>query len=351
MTTSPPAEPIRPATSDQPPAAPPEPSFAETALKLGGKSEEEARRTGAIDKADDQVETLFAARFQTVNSPVHRAVWDRGVPIDLFTSRPPVTPPEVQQVMQRSLEVVRRHRDAGTLLDENKKITEQVMSDLGGAGYWGLLVGKEFGGSGAPFASFAPFLTRMAMIDPTVAGLASVHGCIGAVDPVRTFGTPEQTQRFLPRLANGQSLSGFALTEPGAGSDLTALRTTAVLDGDHYVVNGEKLFITNAVPGRTLGLVVLIDGKPAVLVAELPPTENEQFRMKTYGLWALKQAHNNGLLFNGFRVPKENLLKPAVGDGLTIAYHGLNLGRLALCAGASGSMRVMLANLLPWAQY
>ena len=95
-----------------------------------------------------------------------------------------------------------------------------------------MLIDPKYGGQGAPFARFTHFLTRMATQDATVAGLASVHGCIGAVDPVRTFGTPEQKARFLPKLASGESLSGFALTEPAAGSDLTALRTTAVLDGD-----------------------------------------------------------------------------------------------------------------------
>src|SRR4051794_36515924 len=101
-------------------------------------------------------------------------------------------------------------------------------------------------------------------------------------DPVRTFGTAEQKQRFLPQLASGESLSGFALTEPCAGSDLTALRTTAELDGDAYVVNGEKLFITNAIPGRTVGLVVLLEGKPAVLIVELPKQENEHFHIRPY---------------------------------------------------------------------
>src|SRR5262249_27871317 len=167
-----------------------------------------------------------------------------------------------------------------------------------------------------------------------IAGLASVHGCIGAVDPVRTFGTPEQKSRFLPRLASGQALSGFALTEPGAGSDLTALRTQAVPAGDDFEVTGEKLFITNAIPGRTVGLVVIREGKPAVLIAELLPQENEQFKIVPYGLYALRHAYNNGMRFNRFRVPKANLLVPPLGDGLTIAYHGLNLGRLALCAGA-----------------
>jgi alkylation response protein AidB-like acyl-CoA dehydrogenase len=326
-------------------------SFAETALKLGGKSDEEARRTGAIDKADDQVEALFAPQYQTTASPAHRAVWERHVPVELFSLPPPATPPHVSKVMDDSLAVVRRHREAGTLLDEHRKVSKQVLDELGGAGYWGLLVGREYGGSAAPFTSFGPFLTRMATIDPTVAGMASVHGCIGAVDPVRTFGTPEQKQRFLPRLASGESLSAFALTEPNAGSDLTALRTRAVLDGDDYVVNGEKLFITNVVPGRTIGLVCLIENRPAVLVVDLPAEENDHFQLKKYGLYALKHTYNRGIIFRDFRVPAVNLLKPTRGDGLTIAYHGLNLGRIALCATAAGSMRLMLASMLPWAHF
>ena len=326
-------------------------SFAETALRLGGKSEEEARRTGALDKADEQVEDLFKPQYQTSNSPIHKAVWDGNTPLSLFQPPPLAAAHPSDKVMAASLDVVRRRRETGTICDDKNKVSPETFRELGDAGYWGLLIDPKYGGQGTPFARFTHFLTKVATYDGMIAGLASVHGCIGAVDPVRTFGTLEQKQRFLPRLASGEALSGFALTEPGAGSDLTALRTTAVLDGNDYVVTGEKLFITNGTYGRTVGLVVLIDGKPAVLVAELPVQDNEQFHLKTYGLYALRQAHNNGLVFNGFRVPKANLLKPTVGDGLTIAYHGLNLGRLALCAGAAGSMRVMLANILPWAQF
>jgi alkylation response protein AidB-like acyl-CoA dehydrogenase len=253
--------------------------------------------------------------------------------------------------MDDSLAVVRRHVADRTLLDTNGKIADVVFKELGTAGYWGLLVDKEYGGQAAPFSAFAPFLTEMATVDPTVAGLASVHGCIGAVDPLRTFGSAEQKERYLPKLATGEKLSGFALTEPGAGSDLTALRTTAVLDGDDYVVDGEKLFITNAIPGRTVGLVCLIEGKPAVLIADLPNHEDEHFQIVKYGLYALKHSYNNGLKFRGFRVPKDNLLRPSRGDGLTIAYHGLNLGRVALCANAAGTMRTMMANILPWARF
>src|SRR5579871_1670187 len=328
-----------------------QPSFAEAALRLSGKTDEEARRTGAVDRADEQVEALFAPQYQTANSPVHKAVWDGQVPLALFAPPPLPASAPCDIAMQKSLEIVQRRRESGRLYNDQGKISAESLQELAEAGYWGMLIDLRYGGQGAPFARFAPFLSRMATQDAMLAGLASVHGCIGAVDPVRTFGNAEQKERLLPRLASGQALSGFALTEPCAGSDLTALRTTAVLDGDDYVINGEKLFITNVVPGRTAGVVVLIDGKPAVLVVDLPHQENEHFQVVPYGLYALRQAYNNGLVFKDFRVPRGNLLKPLQGDGLTIAYHGLNLGRLSLCAGAAGSMRVMLANMLPWAEF
>jgi alkylation response protein AidB-like acyl-CoA dehydrogenase len=326
-------------------------SFAETALRLSGKTEEETRRTGAVDRADEQVESLFASQYQTVNSPVHRAVWDHRVPLDLFAAPALPADPKCDQAMERCLDIVRRARASESLYDQNGKIAESILMELGQAGYWGLLIEERFDGRGSTFARFAPFLTRMAALDPVVAGLASVHGCIGAVDPVRTFGNPEQKARFLPSLASGRSLSAFALTEPCAGSDLTALRTTAVESGDDFEISGEKLFITNAVPGRTIGLVVMLHGKPAVAIAELPEAENEAFHVVEYGLHALRHTYNNGLKFNRFRVPRKNLLVPPVGDGLTIAYHGLNLGRVALCANAAGTMRILLANMLPWAEF
>jgi alkylation response protein AidB-like acyl-CoA dehydrogenase len=326
-------------------------TFVETALKLSGKSAEEARTTGAIDRADEQVERLFAPKYQTTGSPIHRAVWEDDLPIEQFVSQELPVDAAARGVMDRSLSLIRERSHGKTLYDENGKVSKESLEALAGAGYWGLLVDREFGGVGASFQSFARFLTQMAMADATVAGLASVHGCIGAVDPIRSFGSDEQKKRFLPELASGQRISAFALTEPCAGSDLTALRTRAVLDGNDYVVNGEKLFITNAVAGRMIGLVCLIDNKPAVLVAELPDEENEQFHTVRYGLYALKRTHNNGLVFRNYRVPKENLLQPPRGDGLTIAYHGLNRGRVALCANAAGTMRTMLASILPWARF
>lgn len=347
----PPIGPRKAPHDDKSPSSEGKESFAEVALRLGGASQDEAQRTGAIDTADDQVESLFSPQYKTVNSPIHRAVWDPTVPTHLFYNEKLKSSDVVEEVVERSLNIVRQHRDDGTLFDANGKIADQVLTDLGDAGYWGLLVGTAYGGAGATMLEFSQMITRMATIDPTVAGLASVHGCIGAVDPVRAFGTEEQKERFLPKLADGRSLSAFALTEPGAGSDLTALKTAAVLDGSDYVVNGEKLFITNAIPGRTIGLVCKIDDVPSVLIVDLPDQEDETFRLVNYDIFALRRACNNGLVFKNFRVPVSNLLRPTHGDGLTIAYHGLNLGRVALCANSAGAMRMMLSEMLPWAEY
>lgn len=326
-------------------------TFAETALTLAGKSQEEAQRTGAVDRADEQVEAGFAAQYKTINSPIHKAVWEKKVALDLFSSASINPEAACVPAMKACLEAAAKHRDANTIYDGNGKLSAAFRKDLATNGYFGMLIEPQYGGQGASVQHFMTFLGQMATIDPTTSGLASVHGCIGAVDPVRTYGNEEQKQRFLPRLASGQAQSGFALTEPNAGSDLTALRTVAVDNGDHYLLTGEKLFITNALAGHTVGVVCLIDGKPSALVVDLPAQENEQFQVVPYHIWALRRIHNNGLRFNKLPVPKANRLVPKIGDGLTVAYHGLNLGRLALCATAAGSMRIMLANMLPWAQF
>src|SRR5690606_11982899 len=105
-------------------------SFAEVALTLGGKSQEEARRTGEIDRADDEVEQLFLPQRQTSHSPAFRAVWERGVPVDQFRVTDIETPDYVQRVMDDSVEIVRRRRAQGELLDESHKLREDVLQEL-----------------------------------------------------------------------------------------------------------------------------------------------------------------------------------------------------------------------------
>src|SRR5207248_448426 len=130
-------------------------SFAETAMRMGGKSEEESRRMGAVDKADEQVDRLF--RFQTAASPIHKAIWDGKVPLELFQA--PALPASLpcDPVMEKSLAIARRRRDEGTLFNQDKKISNETIDELAAAGYWGLLIDPKYGGFGAPFVRFAPF--------------------------------------------------------------------------------------------------------------------------------------------------------------------------------------------------
>src|SRR5271163_2857416 len=103
---------------------------------MGGKTEEEAKRTGVVDRADDQVEALFAPQYKTTNSPVHRAVWDNIIPIDLFTAPKLAENALDLPVIKNSLAILKEHKAKGSLYDEHGKVSVAVMDDLGKAGYW-----------------------------------------------------------------------------------------------------------------------------------------------------------------------------------------------------------------------
>jgi len=284
-------------------------------------------------------------------SPIYRALWEQHEAISASLVAPDEISAHVLSVMDASLAVLRAHRTAKTLRGPDGKHSQQVLNDLGRAGYWGLLVSREFGGSGCSMRHFLPFLTRAAVIDAPLAGLASVHGCIGAVDPLQTFGTLEQHRRWLPKLAAGERLSAFASTEPGAGSDLAGIQMTAVRDGNQLKLTGQKAFITNLAPGRTIGLLCKLDGKPAVVIVDLPERENEQFRLIPNPLHPLRHTVNQGMQLTDFRIPASDLLTPPAGkDGRAIVFHGLNRGRAALCALAAGHLRVILAGMIAWAK-
>ena len=335
----------------------PSDNLAEEVLRQGGKSAEEIERMGKLDRGDEEFENTFEEKFRTTGSPIHRAVWQNKTPVHKFgtVGQPEVDPAQRAHYlaqMDKCVAFVKAHRDAGTVYGADNKVTDEVIDGLAKLGYWGALIETKYGGWGCSVVDFMSFLTRMAHVgDATVAGMASIHGCIGLVDPISAYGNDAQKAKYLPRLASGEALSAFALTEPNAGSDLTALRTTAVLDGDHYKVNGRKLFISNILPGRTIAIVCLIDGKPSVLISELPKTETAEFSLDRYQIHAVTHIHNYGIIFKDFLVPKENLLVPPVGDGLTIAYHGLNRGRIALCANAAGTMRQLLKSMMPWIDF
>src|SRR5437660_9996380 len=131
-------------------------SFAEAALRLGGKTDEEARRTGAVDRADEQVESLFAPQYQTVNSPIHKAVWGGRVPLELFSAPPLPAAASCDTAMEKSITIVRQRREAGTLYDEKGKVAPALWRGLGEAGYWAMLLYPRHGGEAAALPCFQP---------------------------------------------------------------------------------------------------------------------------------------------------------------------------------------------------
>ncbi|MFO0870025.1 MAG: acyl-CoA dehydrogenase family protein [Pirellulales bacterium] len=284
----------------------------------------------------------------TVASPIEQALGGSPAAVDGFRCPPDLPQESSQAVLERSLATVRRLRDEQRLYDAHGKVAPEVLAALARDGYWGLRIPRAYGGSELPWRSFYPFLSQLAAVSATVAGLASVHGCIGAGGALTAFGTEQQRRRWLPELARGERWTAFALTEPQAGSDLTALRTRAVRQGDSYEIWGEKVFISNLDLGRTIVLICQIAAEPAALICELPTVEDATFRLRDYGLHALRRSGNRGAEFRGLRVPVEARLQPPRGNGLTVAYHGLNRGRVAVCAVAAGQLRALLGSLIPW---
>ena len=179
-------------------------------------------------------------------------MWGRDVPWDLFRPAGAAASPEVLRVMNGSLEAVRRRAAEGTLYEPAAKSVPRHSRnwrplDTGDC-WWNH--GMEAPGL---LSQLAPFLMEMTAIEPTVAGLASVHGCIGAVHPVQAFGTEEQKSRFLPKLASGERLVGLRLDGALRRHRFDGPADDRPTPRDHYVVNGEKLFITNVLPGGRSG--------------------------------------------------------------------------------------------------
>lgn len=290
-------------------------------------------------------------RAEVVGSPIHRAVWESDVPVELFDSHAVTVPDNVRVVMDRSLQVIRAHGAAGDLYGPDGPVADPVLAELAEAGYWGLPVDRLYGGSGASLAALAPFVAEMSAVDPYVAGLMSVHAFIGPVGALQTFGTKEQRARLLPPMASGARLGAFAVTEPATSSDWNMITTTARPTSDGLLLTGEKLFITNAGLGRTVGLLVRLDGELTFLIVELPRAESDKFHIVSYPLRSPAHAANVGLRFEELAVPADNVLRPPHGNGRVIAYQALNRGRVGVCAFAAGQLRTMAGTLIPWVQH
>jgi alkylation response protein AidB-like acyl-CoA dehydrogenase len=222
------------------------------------------------------------------------------------------------------------------------RVAEEALGDVG---LWGLAAPESCGGAGAGMLDLARAITRLAADCPTAAGMLAVHSTIGAVTAVAAFGTPAQRSRHLPSLAAGRPLSIFGGTEPDVGCDLAAVRAVLHRRPDGLALEGTKMFITNAVHGRLVKTLALLDGRPVVALVRLPEADGPGFRLRHYDLHPLKHAHNAALEFDGFPVEEADLLAAPEGrDGMHVVWHGLNRGRVTLAAQAAGTLRLLLAH-------
>jgi alkylation response protein AidB-like acyl-CoA dehydrogenase len=235
--------------------------------------------------------------------------------------------------------------------DEEHAFPRQELAEMGELGFLGMLVPAEHGGSDLGMVAYALALEEIAAGDGACSTIVSVHSSVGCA-PILRFGTEEQKQRFLPKMASGEWIGGFALTEPQAGSDASALKTRARRDGDHYVIDGAKQFITSGQNGKVVIVFAVTDpdaGKKGIS-AFIVPTDTPGYEVVSVERKLGQHASDTcALAFNGVRVPAENRLG-AEGQGYKIALANLEGGRIGIAAQSVGMARAAFEAARTYAQ-
>ncbi len=223
--------------------------------------------------------------------------------------------------------------------DENDRFDRELMFDkIAELGLTGIVFPEEYGGAGADYISYAIAVEELSRVCASTGVTLSAHLSLGA-NPIYQYGSEEQKQKFLKPLAEGSKLGAFGLTEPTAGSDAGGTRTTAVLDGDAWVVNGAKIFITNGKEADTYVVFARTDkeaqkhhGISAFIVEKGTPGFSFGKKEEKMGI---RSSLTYELVFENCRVPKENLLGTE-GKGFSIAMKTLDGGRIGIAAQALG---------------
>jgi butyryl-CoA dehydrogenase len=224
--------------------------------------------------------------------------------------------------------------------DREHLFPREELKEMGELGLLGMLVPEAYGGSDAGMIAYAAALEEIAAGDGTCSTIMSVHSSVGCV-PILKFGNEEQRQRFLPKLAIGEWIGGFALTEPQAGSDASNLKTRARHDGDHYVLDGSKQFITSGKNGHVIIVFAATDpdaGKKGI-TAFIVPTDTAGYEViRIEEKLGLHSSDTCQIAFNGMRIPTELRLGEE-GEGYRIALANLEGGRIGIAAQAVGMAR------------
>jgi len=228
-------------------------------LQQAGKSADDVAALSTLDDADRTAEGQFSGEAPTIASLFGTG---KAREFDAGKFSPSA---EVADVMGKSLEFLVKNKKAGTLLDHDRMLfRKEIISGLAEVGFFGLAIPKEYGGSGARLGDLGPLLRALTFVHPDLAVMFEVHNFLGPVTPILDFGTDEQKQSFLPRMARGELLGSFALTEPGVGADPSRLSMTARLEGDQYFLNGVKWPITNVIYGGVCILIVKLQGRGTI---------------------------------------------------------------------------------------
>ncbi|RUM24129.1 acyl-CoA dehydrogenase [Rhizobium vallis] len=224
--------------------------------------------------------------------------------------------------------------------DREHLFPREELKEMGELGLLGMLVPEAYGGSDTGVIAYAAALEEIAAGDGPCSTIMSVHSSVGCV-PILKFGSEEQRQRFLPKLASGEWIGGFALTEPQAGSDASNLKTRARRDGDHYVLDGAKQFITSGKNGNVIIVFAVTDpdaGKKGI-TAFIVPTETPGYEViRVEEKLGLHSTDTCQIAFNNMRIPADFRLG-AEGEGYRIALANLEGGRIGIAAQAVGMAR------------
>lgn len=234
---------------------------------------------------------------------------------------------------------------------EQGEFPREILRKMGSLGLMGIPIPEQYGGAGMDFTSYIIAIHELSKVSATVGVILSVHTSVGT-NPILYFGTEEQKKKYIPKLASGEYLGAFCLTEPGSGSDAGSLKTKAVKKDGKYILNGSKVFITNG--GEADTYIVFASTNPEAGTKGISAFVVEK---NTEGLVIGKDEHKMGLYgsrtvqlsFEDAEVPFENLLGEE-GDGFKIAMANLDVGRIGIAAQSLGIAQAALENSIQYAK-